>query len=128
MDNLSKLAKVSWSCMSKSAIDQFTKCVALELAPKQVRVNSWARCDHKRSTSMQVWMNSINSSLRSGKSHVPLADQVKWRKWQLPSWPQMLLPFYYRREPPSRRRLSWHVSMMEPCHHNKSGVGFPKAS
>lgn len=27
-------------CMSKSAIDQFTKCVALELAPKGVRVNS----------------------------------------------------------------------------------------
>ncbi|XP_056014942.1 3-oxoacyl-[acyl-carrier-protein] reductase FabG-like [Ostrea edulis] len=27
-------------CMSKSAIDQFTKCTAIELAPKQVRVNS----------------------------------------------------------------------------------------
>ncbi|XP_056274162.1 3-oxoacyl-[acyl-carrier-protein] reductase FabG-like [Pseudoliparis swirei] len=27
-------------CMSKSAIDQFTCCTALELAPKQVRVNS----------------------------------------------------------------------------------------
>ncbi|XP_028313704.1 uncharacterized protein LOC114469962 [Gouania willdenowi] len=27
-------------CMSKSAIDQFTRCVALELASKQVRVNS----------------------------------------------------------------------------------------
>jgi len=27
-------------CMSKAAIDQFTECVALELAPKQVRVNS----------------------------------------------------------------------------------------
>ena len=27
-------------CMSKSAIDQFTKCCALELAPKQIRVNS----------------------------------------------------------------------------------------
>ncbi|KAL0271376.1 UNVERIFIED_CONTAM: hypothetical protein PYX00_008482 [Menopon gallinae] len=27
-------------CMSKSALDQFTKCVALELAPKGVRVNS----------------------------------------------------------------------------------------
>uniref|UniRef100_A0A069DY41 Dehydrogenase n=1 Tax=Panstrongylus megistus TaxID=65343 RepID=A0A069DY41_9HEMI len=27
-------------CMSKSAVDQFTNCVALELAPKQVRVNS----------------------------------------------------------------------------------------
>lgn len=26
-------------CMSKSAIDQLTRCVALELAPKQVRVN-----------------------------------------------------------------------------------------
>ena len=26
--------------MSKSALDQFTKCVALDLAPKQVRVNS----------------------------------------------------------------------------------------
>ncbi|XP_056013722.1 3-oxoacyl-[acyl-carrier-protein] reductase FabG-like [Ostrea edulis] len=27
-------------CMSKSAIDQFTKCTAIELSPKQVRVNS----------------------------------------------------------------------------------------
>lgn len=26
--------------MSKSAVDQFTRCIALELAPKQVRVNS----------------------------------------------------------------------------------------
>ena len=26
--------------MSKAALDQFTRCVALELAPKQVRVNS----------------------------------------------------------------------------------------
>ena len=27
-------------CMSKSALDRFTECIALELAPKQVRVNS----------------------------------------------------------------------------------------
>lgn len=27
-------------CISKAALDQFTRCVALELAPKQVRVNS----------------------------------------------------------------------------------------
>ncbi|KAI8497372.1 hypothetical protein Bbelb_246780 [Branchiostoma belcheri] len=27
-------------CMSKSAVDQFTRCVALELASKQIRVNS----------------------------------------------------------------------------------------
>ncbi|XP_077995425.1 3-oxoacyl-[acyl-carrier-protein] reductase FabG-like [Glandiceps talaboti] len=27
-------------CMSKAALDQFTNCIALELAPKQVRVNS----------------------------------------------------------------------------------------
>ena len=27
-------------CMSKSAVDQFTKCVALELAPKQVIYHS----------------------------------------------------------------------------------------
>lgn len=27
-------------CVSKAALDQFTRCVALELAPKQVRVNS----------------------------------------------------------------------------------------
>lgn len=26
--------------ISKAALDQFTRCVALELAPKQVRVNS----------------------------------------------------------------------------------------
>ncbi|XP_059614983.1 uncharacterized oxidoreductase TM_0325-like [Phlebotomus argentipes] len=27
-------------CMSKSAVDQFTKCTALDLAPKQIRVNA----------------------------------------------------------------------------------------
>lgn len=27
-------------CMSKSAIDQFTRCIALELAPKKIRVNA----------------------------------------------------------------------------------------
>ncbi|XP_034025481.1 carbonyl reductase [NADPH] 2-like [Thalassophryne amazonica] len=27
-------------CMSKTALDHFTRCLALELAPKQVRVNS----------------------------------------------------------------------------------------
>lgn len=27
-------------CMSKSALDQFTKCSALDLAPKRIRVNS----------------------------------------------------------------------------------------
>ncbi|XP_058808373.1 3-oxoacyl-[acyl-carrier-protein] reductase FabG-like [Phymastichus coffea] len=27
-------------CISKAAIDQFTRCVALELAPKQIRVNA----------------------------------------------------------------------------------------
>ena len=27
-------------CMSKAAIDQFTRCTALELAPKQIRVNA----------------------------------------------------------------------------------------
>ncbi|XP_011706865.1 PREDICTED: tropinone reductase 2-like, partial [Wasmannia auropunctata] len=27
-------------CMSKAAVDQLTRCVALELAPQQVRVNA----------------------------------------------------------------------------------------
>ncbi|PAV73485.1 hypothetical protein WR25_26651 [Diploscapter pachys] len=31
---------VTYYCMSKSALDQFTKCLALEMAPKGVRVNS----------------------------------------------------------------------------------------
>ncbi|KAH7728692.1 oxidoreductaseshort chain dehydrogenase/reductase family protein [Aphelenchoides avenae] len=31
---------VAYYCMSKAALDQFTKCLALELAPKGVRVNS----------------------------------------------------------------------------------------
>uniref|UniRef100_A0A914CM00 Uncharacterized protein n=1 Tax=Acrobeloides nanus TaxID=290746 RepID=A0A914CM00_9BILA len=31
---------VTYYCMSKAAIDQFTKCLALELAPKGVRVNA----------------------------------------------------------------------------------------
>ncbi|PAV66857.1 hypothetical protein WR25_00366 [Diploscapter pachys] len=33
-------ANVTYYCMSKSALDQFTKCLALEMAPKGVRVNS----------------------------------------------------------------------------------------
>ncbi|KAK6050862.1 hypothetical protein COOONC_11632, partial [Cooperia oncophora] len=31
---------VSYYCMSKAAIDQFTKCLALEMAPHGVRVNA----------------------------------------------------------------------------------------
>jgi len=44
--NISSIASIKPSpkttvyCMSKSAIDMFTKCMALELAPKGVRVNS----------------------------------------------------------------------------------------
>jgi NAD(P)-dependent dehydrogenase (short-subunit alcohol dehydrogenase family) len=44
--NISSIASMKPSpkttvyCMSKSAIDMFTKCLALELAPKGVRVNS----------------------------------------------------------------------------------------
>lgn len=33
-------ANVTFYCMSKAALDQFTKCLALELAPHGVRVNS----------------------------------------------------------------------------------------
>ncbi|KAM4697543.1 putative oxidoreductase TM_0325 isoform 2-T2 [Rhinophrynus dorsalis] len=32
-------------CMSKSAVDQLTRCAALELAPKQVRVNAVCSCN-----------------------------------------------------------------------------------
>ncbi|EPB65156.1 hypothetical protein ANCCEY_15781, partial [Ancylostoma ceylanicum] len=31
---------VTYYCMSKSAVDQFTKCLALEMAPHGVRVNA----------------------------------------------------------------------------------------
>jgi len=31
---------VAYYCMSKAALDQFTKCLALEMAPKGVRVNA----------------------------------------------------------------------------------------
>lgn len=37
---LRAFAGVSVYCMSKAAIDQFTRCLALELAPKGVRVNA----------------------------------------------------------------------------------------
>lgn len=37
---LRPVANVLAYCISKSALDQFTKCVALELAPKGIRVNS----------------------------------------------------------------------------------------
>lgn len=37
---LRAFADSSYYCMSKAALDQFTKCVALELAPHGVRVNS----------------------------------------------------------------------------------------
>ncbi|XP_013787922.1 uncharacterized protein LOC106471845 [Limulus polyphemus] len=40
VNGLRSFAGVLSYCMSKSAIDQFTHCVALELAPKQVRVNA----------------------------------------------------------------------------------------
>ncbi|KAJ1345552.1 hypothetical protein KIN20_013597 [Parelaphostrongylus tenuis] len=33
-------AGVAYYCMSKSAVDQFTKCLALEMAPHSVRVNA----------------------------------------------------------------------------------------
>ncbi|KAH3728089.1 3-oxoacyl-[acyl-carrier-protein] reductase FabG-like isoform X1 [Dreissena polymorpha] len=39
VNGLRSFANVLAYCMSKSAVDQFTRCVALELAPKQVRVN-----------------------------------------------------------------------------------------
>ena len=37
---LCKFPGVNAYCISKSAIDQMTRCTALELAPKQVRVNA----------------------------------------------------------------------------------------
>lgn len=39
VNGIRSFAGVLAYCMSKSAIDQFTRCVALELAPKQVRCN-----------------------------------------------------------------------------------------
>lgn len=39
VNGIRSFAGVLAYCMSKSAIDQFTRCTALELAPKQVRVN-----------------------------------------------------------------------------------------
>jgi NAD(P)-dependent dehydrogenase (short-subunit alcohol dehydrogenase family) len=38
--NLHQFPAVTYYCMSKAALDQFTKCLALELAPKGVRVNA----------------------------------------------------------------------------------------
>ena len=40
MTGIRAAAGVLSYAMSKSAIDQFTQCVALDLAPKQIRVNS----------------------------------------------------------------------------------------
>lgn len=40
INGLRSFANVLVYCMSKATLDQFTKCTALELAPKQVRVNS----------------------------------------------------------------------------------------
>lgn len=40
VNGIRSFANVLAYCVSKSALDQFTHCVALELAPKQVRVNS----------------------------------------------------------------------------------------
>jgi len=39
VNGIRSFAGVLSYCMSKSAIDQFTRCIALELAPKQVRCN-----------------------------------------------------------------------------------------
>jgi len=40
VNGTNSFAGVAYYCMSKSALDQFTKCLALELAPKGVRVNA----------------------------------------------------------------------------------------
>ncbi|CAG2101751.1 unnamed protein product [Medioppia subpectinata] len=40
MDNYRQKPKLSAICMSKSAVDAFTKCIAAELGPKGIRVNS----------------------------------------------------------------------------------------
>lgn len=40
VNGMRSFANVLAYCMSKSAVDQFTRCTALELAPKQIRVNS----------------------------------------------------------------------------------------
>ena len=37
---LLKMPELVYYCMTKSALDMFTKCLALELAPQGVRVNS----------------------------------------------------------------------------------------
>ena len=41
-----QFAGVSYYCMSKAALDQFTKCLALEMAPHGVRVNSVKSVSH----------------------------------------------------------------------------------
>ena len=45
--SLFQFPNVTYYCMSKAALDQFTKCLALEMAPKGVRVNSvkWESLD-----------------------------------------------------------------------------------
>ncbi|KJH51569.1 oxidoreductase, short chain dehydrogenase/reductase family protein [Dictyocaulus viviparus] len=40
INGLCPFAGVGYYCMSKSAVDQFTKCLALEMAPHGVRVNA----------------------------------------------------------------------------------------
>ncbi|CAG2181485.1 unnamed protein product [Oppiella nova] len=60
--------------MSKSALDMFTKCLALELGPKGIRVNvvnpSGVRTDF--SQAMGVDKDSVNSLLEVTGSSYPL--------------------------------------------------------
>ncbi|XP_067868079.1 carbonyl reductase [NADPH] 2 isoform X2 [Heterodontus francisci] len=56
-------------CMSKSALDQFTRCVALELAPKKVRVNA---------VNPGVIVTDLQK--RAGLSEVDYAEVAHWRE------------------------------------------------
>lgn len=69
-------------CMSKSAIDQFTRCVALDLAPKQVRVNSVnpGVIITEFINVVECLQSNMRNSLKDVRVHMHWEDQDVWRK------------------------------------------------
>ncbi|XP_013380586.1 uncharacterized protein LOC106151736 isoform X2 [Lingula anatina] len=71
-------------CMSKAALDQYTRCAALELAPKQVRVNAVNPGVIETVILKRAGMSEgeyMLSLLSIAKPPMPWDDLGQWMKW-----------------------------------------------